>query len=172
VRANLRANPVLERRDDLSARRVVLGIRGEDQHDVQRQPDGIALDLDVALLEDVEEPDLDLAGEVGQFVDREDPPVRPRQQAVVHGQVVREPEPGTRRLDRVHVADDVRDRDIRGGQLLDVPGCARQPGHRKRIALALRPLAAGRADGSERVVVDFTARDDGDFLVQEFHESA
>jgi hypothetical protein len=50
----------------------------------------VAFDLDVAFLEDVEQADLDLAGEVGQLVHREDAAVRPRQQAVVHRQLVAE----------------------------------------------------------------------------------
>ena len=72
VRADLGADAILERRDDLAARRVVLGVGGEEHHDVERQPDREAFDLDVALLQDVEQADLDLAGEIGQLVDRED----------------------------------------------------------------------------------------------------
>ncbi len=37
VRANLGADAILERRDDLAARRVVLGIGGEDEQHVERQ---------------------------------------------------------------------------------------------------------------------------------------
>ena len=90
VRADLRADAVLERRDDLAARRVVLGVRGEDHQHVQRQADRIALDLHVAFLQDVEQAHLDLAGEVGQLVDGEDAAVGARQQAVVHRQLVAE----------------------------------------------------------------------------------
>jgi hypothetical protein len=57
---------------------------------VERQPDRIALDLDVAFLQDVEQADLDLAGEIGQLVDREDAAVGARQQPVVHRQLVGE----------------------------------------------------------------------------------
>jgi hypothetical protein len=46
-------------------RRVVLRIGGKNQQDIQLQPDGIAFDLDVTFLHDVEEAYLDLAGQVG-----------------------------------------------------------------------------------------------------------
>jgi hypothetical protein len=88
VRADLGADAVLERRDDLAARRVVLGVGAEHQQHVERQAHRVALDLDVALLEDVEEAHLDLAREVGQLVDREDAAVGPRQQPEVHRQLV------------------------------------------------------------------------------------
>src|SRR5258705_518404 len=78
VGRDLRSDPVLERRDDLAARRVVFGIRGEDERDVQVQANGIAFDLDVAFLHDVEEPHLNLARQVRQLVDREDATIGPR----------------------------------------------------------------------------------------------
>ena len=90
VRADLRADAVLERRDDLAARGVVLGVGGERHQDVERQADRVALNLDVAFLQDVEQADLDLAGQVGQLVDGEDAAVGARQQAVVHRQLARE----------------------------------------------------------------------------------
>ena len=63
--ADLRTDAVLERGNDLAARRIVLGIGGKDQGEIERQPHGIALNLDVALLHDVEEAHLNLDGEVG-----------------------------------------------------------------------------------------------------------
>ena len=88
VRADLAADAVLQRRDDLAARRVVFRVRGEDQHQVERQAHRIALNLHVAFLHDVEQADLDLAGQIGQFVDGEDAAIGARQQAVVDGQLV------------------------------------------------------------------------------------
>ena len=83
VGADLGAEAVLQRRDDAAAVRVVLGVgRGDEQH-VERQPDLVAADLDVALLEHVEQADLDPLGEVGQLVDREDAAVGARHEAVV-----------------------------------------------------------------------------------------
>ena len=88
MRADLAADAVLERRDDLAARGVVFRIGGEHQHQVQRQAHRIAFDLHVAFLHDVEQADLDLAGQIGQLIDGEDAAVGARQQAVVHGQLV------------------------------------------------------------------------------------
>ena len=87
---------------------------------VERQAHRVALDLDVAFLQDVEQADLDLAGEIGQLVDGEDAAVGARQQAVVHRQLVGELQAGARRLDRIDVADHVGDRHVRRRQLLDV----------------------------------------------------
>ena len=90
VRADLRADAILERRDDFAARRVVFRVRGEHQHHVEFQADGVALDLDVAFLKDVEQTHLDFAREIRQLVDRENPAIGPRKQPVVHGQLVGE----------------------------------------------------------------------------------
>ena len=53
--------------------RVVLGVGRGDQHHVERQAELVAPDLDVALLQHVEETDLDPLGEVRQLVDGEIP---------------------------------------------------------------------------------------------------
>ena len=73
VRADDRADAVLQRRDDPAAVGVVLGVGAEDQADVQVQPDRIAADLDVALFQHVEQADLDPRREVGQLVDAKIP---------------------------------------------------------------------------------------------------
>ena len=88
MRHDLAADAVLERRDDLAARRVVLGVGGEDQQHVQRQAHRKPFDLDVAFLHDVEQPHLDLAGQVGELVDGEDAAVGARQQAEVDRELV------------------------------------------------------------------------------------
>ena len=116
VRADLGADAVLERGDDLAARRVVLRVRGEDDGDVERQTDGVALNLHVALLHDVEERDLDLAGEVGKLVDGEDAAVGARQQTVVHGQLGAEVLVRASRLDGVDVADEIGHGDVRASR--------------------------------------------------------
>jgi hypothetical protein len=145
VRHDLRADAVLQRRDDLAARRVVLGVRREDEQHVQRQADRVAFDLDVAFLHDVEQADLDLAGEVRQLVDGEDAAVRARQQAVVDGQLVGQDVPAARGLDGIDVADDVGDRDVRRGQLLDEARIAR-PSDGRVVAVLL--TSSGRASRS------------------------
>ena len=170
VRPDLGADAVLQRRDDLAARGVVLRVGAEHQHDVERQADRVALDLDVPFLKDVEQPDLDLAGEVRQLVDGEHAAVGPRQQAVVHRQLVGELQPGSRRLDRVEIADQVGDRDVRRRQLLDVAAVAIEPRDRQVVALGLHPGAARGADRAERIVVDLAARNDRDLGVEQIGE--
>ena len=72
VGADLGAEAVLQRRDDPAPVGVVLGVGRGDQHHVERQADLVAADLHVALLEHVEQADLDALGEVGELVDGED----------------------------------------------------------------------------------------------------
>ena len=85
VGADLGAEAVLERGDDPAAVGVVLGVGAGDHEHVERQPQHVAADLDVALLHHVEHRDLDPLGEVGQLVDRDDAAVAARDQAEVDG---------------------------------------------------------------------------------------
>src|SRR6185503_19805042 len=94
VRANLRTDAVLERRDDLAACGVVLRIRGEHHQQVEFEANRVALNLDVAFMQNVEQADLNLAGQIRQFVDGKDAAVGARQQTVLHGQFVGEVHPG------------------------------------------------------------------------------
>ena len=135
VREDLRGDAVLQRRDDVAAVRVVLGVRREDQQDVERDAHGEAADLQVALLEDVQKPDLDARLEVGQLVDREDAAVRARDDAEVDDFLVGVRAPLGRGLDRVDVADQVRDRDVGRRELLAVALLARDPRDRRGVAL-------------------------------------
>ena len=145
VGADLRAEPVLQRRDDPAAVGVVLRVgRGEQQH-VERQPQRVAADLDVALLQHVEQRDLDPLGEVGQLVDRDDAAVGAGDQAVVHGLRVAE-HAALRDLDRVDVADQVADRHVRRRELLGVPLVAVLPRHRQVVALLGGQQPAAGAD--------------------------
>ena len=72
---NLRANAVLQRRNDLPARGIVFRISAEHQGHIQWQADRIALNLNVAFLHDVEQSHLDFSREIWQFVDGEDPAI-------------------------------------------------------------------------------------------------
>ncbi|MYI75515.1 MAG: hypothetical protein F4057_09435 [Acidobacteria bacterium] len=170
--ADLGADAVLEGRDDLAARGVVLRIRRERHHDVERHADRIPLDLDVALLKDVEQADLDLAGQVGQLVDGEDAAVRARQQAVVDGQLVGELQPAPRRLDRIDVADHVGDRHVRRRQLLDEPLRPRQPGDGQAIAFLPRAGAPGGAERRVRIAVDLAPGHHGQLVVEQVGQRA
>ena len=118
--ADFAADAVFQRRDDLAARRVVFRIGGEDQHHVDRQAHGVAFNLDIAFLHDVEQADLNFAGEIRQFVDGEDAAVGARQQAVVHRELIADVLPAARGFDRVDIADHVGDGDIGRGQFFDV----------------------------------------------------
>ena len=117
VRADLGAEAVLQRRDDAAAVRVVLGVGRRDQQHVERQADLVAPHLDVALLEHVEQADLDALGEVGQLVDGEDAAVGAGHEAVVQRELVGEVA-ALGHLDRVDLADEVGDRRVGRGQLL------------------------------------------------------
>ena len=133
VRADLGAEAVLQRRDDAAAVRVVLGVRRRDEHDVEREPDLVAPDLDVALLEHVQQADLDALGEVGQLVDREDAAVRARHEPVVDRELVGEVA-ALGDLDRVDLADEVGDRRVGRRQLLAEAPVAVHPLDRRLVA--------------------------------------
>ena len=141
VRQDLGADAIFQRRDDLSARRVVFRVRGEHQHHVERQAHRITLNLHVAFLHDVEESDLDLSGEIGQLVDREDAAIRARQQAVMDRQLVAQQVTAFRRFDRIDVTDDVGDSDVRRGEFLDEASVAIDPVDGRRVAVLRRASA-------------------------------
>ena len=171
VRADLGAEAVLQRRDDAAAVGVVLGIRAGHHVEVERQPHLVAADLDVALLHDVEEPDLDALGEIRQLVDGEDAPVRARQHPVVDGQLVAEIA-SLGHLDRIDLADEVGDGDVGRGQLLAVAAVAGDPHDRGGVALVGGALAARLADGRQRIVVDLAAGQGGQRLVEQADQHA
>ena len=72
-------------------------------------------------------PDLDPRREVGKLVDGEDAAVGPGDDPEVDDFLVGIGQLARGGLDRVDVADEVRDGDVRGGQLLAVAGVARHP---------------------------------------------
>ena len=143
VRPDLRAHAVLEGRDDAPPAGVVLGVRAGHEEQVQGQPQVVAAHLDVPLLEDVEQADLDPLREVRQLVEREDAPVRARDEPERDGRRVRQVAT-LRDLDGVHLADEVRDGDVRRGQLLAVAAVPRQPLDGRRIAVRRDALAGSR----------------------------
>ena len=140
--ADLGAEAVLERGDDAAAVGVVLGVGAGDEQQVQRQPQHVAADLDVALLEHVEQRDLDPLGEVGQLVDGEDAAVGARDEpevdrlGVAQGAALGD-------LDRVDVADEVADGRVGRRELLGVAVVAVHPARPAGRRRARRP-GAGR----------------------------
>ncbi len=169
--ADLGAEPVLERCDDPAAVGVVLGVRRRDQEQVQRQPQDVAANLDVALLQHVEQGDLDAFGEVGQLVDAEDAPVGARDQAVVDGLRVAE---GTalRDLHRVDIADQVADARVRRGEFLAEPFRPVLPGDRCVVAELGEQQPASGTHRRVGMVVDLAAGDHRRPLVQQADQGA
>ena len=146
VRADLRTEPVLERRDDAAAVRVVLGVGGRDEQHIERKADLVTADLHVALFEHVEQADLDALGEVGQLVDREDAAVGARHHAVVDGELVGEVATFGD-LDRVDLADQVGDRRVGRRELLAEAAVAVHPVDRRVVTVLRDELARVRETG-------------------------
>src|SRR6185437_3597363 len=172
VRANLGTDAVLERSHNFASSRVVLGVRGENDRDIEIEADRITLNLDVALLHDVEESHLDLAGEIGKFVDGEDAAVGARQQAVVHSELAAELVAGARGLDGIDIADEVGDGDVRRGELFDVALDGRHPGDGRVVAERGDEVAGELAQRSVGVVAQLGAGDVGRAGVEQRGESA
>ena len=122
-----------------------------------RQPDLVAADLHVALLEHVEQADLDALGEVGQLVDREDAAVGARDEPVVDGELVGEVA-ALGDLDRVDLADQVGDRRVGRGELLAEAAVAVHPLDRRLVAALGDEHARVLRDRVVGVVVDLAAR--------------
>src|SRR5207302_9707822 len=93
---------------------------GEHEKHIQRQAQGVAFNLNVAFLHDIEKSDLNFPREVRQFVDGEDAAVRVRQKPVVNGEFVREIAATLRGTNGIDVAEDVRHGDVRCRKFLNV----------------------------------------------------
>src|SRR6266849_446900 len=172
VGANLRADTVFQWRDDFSARGVILGIGGENEEHVEREAEGVALNLDVAFLHDVEEADLNFSGEVGQFVDGKDAAIGAREKAVVDGEFVGEIASAAGRPDGIDIADNVGHGHVGSGKFFDEAIVAGHPGDGSVVAVGGDFFAAGAAEGLEWIVVDFAAGDDGHFRIEQVDEAA
>ena len=169
---NFRADAVFQRGNDFSARGVVLGIGGKNQQDIERQAQRVAFNLNVAFLHDVEEADLNFSREVGQFVDGKNSAIGARQQSIVNGEFVGEIAAAAGGANGIHVADDVGHGDVGSGEFFDIAKVARHPGDGRIVALGGDAIAAGAADRAQRVVVDFAARNDGNFGIEKIGEAA
>ena len=73
-------------------------------------------------------------------------------------------------LDRVDVADDVRDGHVWRGEFFDEARIALDPRDGASVAVALDYLPPVCADGLKRIVVDFGAGDDRNALVEQIGE--
>ncbi len=166
MRADDRADAVLQGGDDPAAVGVVLGIGREGHAQVELEADRVAADLDVALLQHVEQADLDLGRQVGQLVDAEDAPVGAGDQAEVHRQLAGEIA-ALGVLDHVDLADQVGDGDIRRGEFFMIAVGAADPGDRRLVAQLGHLVARVARDRGIRMVVDLGALDDRHGLVEQ-----
>ena len=119
MRTNLGADAVFQWGDDFSTRRIVLGVGGEDEEDVERKTQGIALNLNVAFLHDVEESDLNFAGQIGEFINGKDAAIGAWEKAVVDGEFVGEVAAAASGADGIDITDDVGHSYVGGGELFD-----------------------------------------------------
>src|SRR5256886_8591630 len=172
MRANFRTDAVLERRDDFAARGVILRIRRENDEHVEREAQRIALNLNVAFLHDVEEADLNFSGKVWQFVNGKNAAVGARKKPIVDGEFVGQVASAASRADGINIADNVGHGYVRRSQFLDKAILAGHPGDGCIVAFAVDSFTARAADGLERIVVDFAARDDRHFRIKQIDEAA
>ena len=169
VRTDLGAEAVLQRGDDAPAVGVVLGVGAGDDDHVQRQPQRVAADLDVALLHDVQHRHLNALGKVGQLVDRHDAAVRPRDEAVRDGLGITEAA-ALGHLDGVDVADEVGHAGVRGGELLGVALAAVHPPDLKVVTARGSPPDRLGRDRRVGVLVQFGALDHRRPLVEQVRQ--
>src|SRR5271156_1062462 len=170
--ANFRADAVLQRRDNFSARCVIFRVGGEDQQHVKHHAHRVALYLDVAFLHDVEQAHLNFPRQVRKLVDAEDAAIGTRQQAVMNRQLVGKIASAARGFDGVHVADYVRDGDVGRGEFFHVAMFAREPGNGRGVAFSSNAFAASAANRGVGIVVNFAALDHRDMRVHESHQAA
>src|SRR4029434_7047065 len=78
----LSTETVFQRSDDAAPVGVVLWVGGGDEEDVQRQAQRIAAYLDIALLQDIEQRNLNAFDQVGQLIETEHASVGTRHELV------------------------------------------------------------------------------------------
>src|SRR3990170_52240 len=169
--ADLHVEAVLKRGDDAAPAGVILGVGAGDDDDVQGQADLVALDLNVFLLHQVEQTHLNLFGQVGELVDGENTAIGARYQTIVDGFLVSQITP-LGDLDRIYLAHQIGNGNIRRCQLFSVAMLPVDPLDRQRIAQFGGLLPAGAADRVMGIVVDLAALDDRNPLVQQADQPA
>src|SRR5215831_9959728 len=169
---DFRTNAVLQGCDDFASSSVVFGVRGKNDNDIERQPDRVALNLNVPLLHDVEQPDLNFSGEIRQFVDGEDAAVRTREQAVVDAQLAADRMPSFCGFDRIDIPDDVGNGYVRCSEFFDIAFLASPILNRCSVALFLNEFATSPAYRSERIVINLTTGNNGQHFIQKISKAA
>src|SRR6185312_14815475 len=141
--------------------------RAEDERDVERQAQRVALNLHVAFLHDVEQTNLNLTGEIREFVDGKDAAVGAGQQAVMHRELAGEVVSAAGCFDGIDIADQIGNRYVRRGELFNVALFGREPCNRRVVALFGNERAAAFADGIVRIVMNFTTGDEWHLRIEQ-----
>ena len=89
MRADLGPVAIFQRRDDAPTVGIVFRICTRHDANVKRESDPKATNLDIALLHDIEQPNLQFFRQVGKLVDTEDAAVGAWNQPVVDDQFIR-----------------------------------------------------------------------------------
>ncbi len=89
----------------------------------------------------------------------------------MNGQLVGEM-PTLRHLDRIHIADEIRHRSVRGSQFLTVPRRRLEPPNRDCVAVGGQAVFAVRTDGTVRRVVDLTTLHDRQQRIEQIDQTA
>jgi hypothetical protein len=172
VSANFRPDTILQRRNDFTARRIIFRVGGKYQQHIERQAQRIALNLNVALLHDVEQPDLNFPGEVRQFVDGKNAAIRSRQEPIVNGEFVGKIAASASGADRINVANDIGHGYVGSGELLHVAKVTWHPCKRSVVTFGCDAIAASATNWVQRVVIDFAACDHGNFGIEKIRQAA
>src|SRR6266508_491790 len=172
MRHHLASNAVLERSDDLAARGVVFGVRGETEQHVERQANRIPFDLNVAFLHNVEETDLYLARQIWELIEGEDSTVRAGKHSVVDRELIGEHVTTACRANWIDVSNDVGNRHIRCCELLHESAVAIDPCDWRCLSALVEQISRVLRDRREWIVVHLTAGDDWNDVVEQRRQRA
>src|SRR5262249_24175150 len=121
-------------------------------------------------LHDIEQPDLNFPGQVGQFIDGEYAAVRTWQKAIVDAQFAADCVSSLCRFDGIDIPDDVRDGYVRGGQFFDIAFFPASIFDRCFVALFLHKIPTTATYWVERIVVNLTTCDDRKHLIEKVRQ--
>ncbi|MCG3120720.1 MAG: hypothetical protein ALAOOOJD_03548 [bacterium] len=169
---NLRADTVLQRRDDVAPIGVIFRVRGVYDHHVERNADRETTNLNVFFLHDVEEADLDARLQIRQFVDRKNAAIGARNDAEMNDALVGIMQALRRGFDWIDIADQIGDRHIRRRQLFAVALLAADPFNLDFVAIFAHFVHARFAHRAKGIVVDFAIFDNWNVLIQQARQHA
>ena len=172
MRNDFAANTIFERRDDLATRRVILRIRREAQQHIQRESHRIPFNLHIAFLHDVEQSHLHLSGKIGEFVQRKYPTVGTRQHTVMNREFITQHVSATCRANGINIADNVGHGHVGRCQFFHKATVTIDPDNGRVITRVVDQRFREFGNWLERIIVNFTAGDDGHVLIQQPNECA